>query len=239
MRGTTLNVPSFWMLACTRSLMKRASRSSSYSLPQRVLRSEARPILLGASSRPLASAANTAETLRRPRSLISRISSGFGSGTPGTYQCTDGSSTGASPTQLSKSALTSFLHEPQPVPARVALCDATRAGTGCGSCKKDVKALFESCVGDAPVEDPSVHWYVPGVPLPKPELIREIKLRGLCSVSAVFAALANGREDAPSKIGLASLLKTLWGKEYDDERDARFINDRVHANIQKDGTFSV
>src|SRR5438067_2109617 len=62
MRGTTLNVPSFWMLACTRSLMKRASRSSSYCLPQRVLRSEARPILLGASSRPLASAAKTAET---------------------------------------------------------------------------------------------------------------------------------------------------------------------------------
>jgi len=49
----------------------------------------------------------------------------------------------------------------------------------------------------------------------------------------------SSREDAPSKIGLASLLKTLWGKQYDDERDARFINDRVHANIQKDGTFSV
>jgi nitrite reductase (NADH) large subunit len=31
----------------------------------------------------------------------------------------------------------------------------------------------------------------------------------------------------------------VWKGEYDDERDARFINDRVHANIQKDGTFSV
>ncbi len=29
--GTTEKVASFWMLACTRSLMKRASRSSSYS----------------------------------------------------------------------------------------------------------------------------------------------------------------------------------------------------------------
>jgi nitrite reductase (NADH) large subunit len=36
-----------------------------------------------------------------------------------------------------------------------------------------------------------------------------------------------------------SLLITLWHKEYEDERDARFINDRVHANTQKDGTFSV
>ena len=40
-------------------------------------------------------------------------------------------------------------------------------------------------------------------------------------------------------MGLASLLKMMWADEYIDERDARFINDRVHANIQKDGTFSV
>jgi nitrite reductase [NAD(P)H] large subunit len=46
-------------------------------------------------------------------------------------------------------------------------------------------------------------------------------------------------EDEKSQNGLASLLKSLWNEEYIDERDARFINDRVHANIQKDGTFSV
>jgi nitrite reductase (NADH) large subunit len=40
-------------------------------------------------------------------------------------------------------------------------------------------------------------------------------------------------------MGLASLLKMMLGDRYIDERDARFINDRVHANIQKDGTFSV
>jgi nitrite reductase (NADH) large subunit len=31
----------------------------------------------------------------------------------------------------------------------------------------------------------------------------------------------------------------VWAGEYVDERDAKFINDRVHANIQRDGTFSV
>ena len=67
--------------------------------------------------------------------------------------------------------------------------------------------------------------------------IRELGLR---SVSSVFAALApGGAEDAKSKMGLASLLKMMWGGDYVDEKDARFINDRVHANIQKDGTFSV
>ena len=59
-------------------------------------------------------------------------------------------------------------------------------------------------------------------------------------MSSVFAALApDGAEDAKSKMGLASLLKMMWADEYIDEKDARFINDRVHANIQKDGTFSV
>ena len=33
MRGTTENVPSFWMFAWTRSLMKRAWRSSRWRLP--------------------------------------------------------------------------------------------------------------------------------------------------------------------------------------------------------------
>src|SRR4029453_7367542 len=60
----------------------------------------------------------------------------------------------------------------------------------------------------------------------------------LRSVSSVFAKLG-GEEDAKSKMGLASLLKMMWGDEYVDERDARFVNDRVHANIQRDGTFSV
>lgn len=120
-----------------------------------------------------------------------------------------------------------------------ALCEATRAGTGCGSCKPQVNELLESAAGDLVTEDPSTHYYVPGVPLRKPELITAVKEKQLKSVSAVFAVLANGKEDPASKAGLASLLKTIWHDEYEDERDARFINDRVHANIQKDRTFSV
>jgi nitrite reductase (NADH) large subunit len=121
-----------------------------------------------------------------------------------------------------------------------AVCAATRAGTGCGGCKRDVQAILENALGEGGLfEDPAVHYYVSGVPLAKPDLVREVRRLGLRSVSSVFAALAGGREDAASKPGLASLLKTIWGAAYEDERDARFINDRVHANIQKDGTFSV
>ncbi|HYL98499.1 MAG TPA: nitrite reductase large subunit NirB [Blastocatellia bacterium] len=120
-----------------------------------------------------------------------------------------------------------------------AVCNATRAGTGCGSCKPQVQGILEMASDGLVVEDPSAHYYVPGVPLAKPDLIKAIRERRLRSVSAVFNVLAGGREDPGSKAGLASLLKTIWGGQYEDERDARFINDRVHANIQRDGTFSV
>ncbi|MBA4191076.1 MAG: nitrite reductase large subunit [Planctomycetaceae bacterium] len=114
---------------------------------------------------------------------------------------------------------------------------ATRAGTGCGSCKKLVKGLIEAVAGGVKA-DPSEGWYVPAVPLDKPTLVAEVKARGLKSVSAVLAELGT-TEDEKSKAGLASMLKGIWGSDYIDERDARFVNDRVHANIQKDGTFSV
>jgi nitrite reductase (NADH) large subunit len=120
---------------------------------------------------------------------------------------------------------------------------ATRAGKGCGSCKGLVAQVVEwaaSQAGAAISEDVEANWYVPGIPYEKPELMRRIRELQLHSVSSVFAALApEGREDAGSKMALASLLHMMWGDEFVDERDSRFINDRVHANIQRDGTFSV
>ncbi|MDT5136341.1 MAG: nitrite reductase large subunit [Mycobacterium sp.] len=119
----------------------------------------------------------------------------------------------------------------------------TRAGKGCGSCKELVGQIVDWAAaesGAALVEDPQANWYVPGVPYEKPELMRLIRELELHSVSSVFAALAaDGREDANSKMALSSLLEMMWGDEFVDERDGRFINDRVHANIQRDGTFSV
>jgi nitrite reductase (NADH) large subunit len=117
--------------------------------------------------------------------------------------------------------------------------EATRAGMGCGSCKKLVEEVVEWAAEGQIEEDPSIHYYVPGVPFAKPELVEQIMARNLRSVSSVFDALAGGVEEVSAKMGLASLLKSLWGADYEDERDARFINDRVHANIQKDKTFSV
>jgi nitrite reductase (NADH) large subunit len=121
-----------------------------------------------------------------------------------------------------------------------AVMAATRAGMGCGSCKTLVNEVVDWFCGGQTDEDPSIHYYVPCIPMAKPELVTAIRAQGLKSVSSVFTALAvDGKPDAASKPALSSLLITLWNNDYVDERDARFINDRVHANIQKDATFSV
>ncbi|MEE2032482.1 nitrite reductase large subunit NirB [Rhodococcus chondri] len=120
------------------------------------------------------------------------------------------------------------------------VCGRTRAGKGCGSCKSLVSDLVACAAGGALQEDPAANWYVPCIPLAKPELIAAIRDRNLRAVSQVFAELApGGREDASAKMPLASLLRTIWGPDWVDERGALFINDRVHANIQRDGTFAV
>lgn len=116
---------------------------------------------------------------------------------------------------------------------------ATRAGAGCGACKGLVSELVGWYCGGAMEEDPSANYYVPSIPLTRSELNKVVREKNLRSVSSVFDALCDGKVDPASKPALASLLSIVWRGEYVDERDARFINDRVHGNIQKDGTFSV
>ena len=56
-----------------------------------------------------------------------------------------------------------------------AVMDKTRAGKGCGSCKLLVGQVVELAAGGAVEEDPSAHYYVPGIPLDKPTLMARIR----------------------------------------------------------------
>jgi nitrite reductase (NADH) large subunit len=120
-----------------------------------------------------------------------------------------------------------------------AVTAATRAGSGCGSCKGQVQEILEWAADGELEDDPASEYYIPSIPLTKPDLMDVVRKRELRSVSSVMDALGRDDSEPTIKPALASLLKMVWGAEYDDERHARFINDRVHANIQKDGTFSV
>ena len=94
--------------------------------------------------------------------------------------------------------------------------------------------------GDARAADPAAHYYVPGVPLDKPELVAADPRAGAAQRLGRVRG-ARGRTRGRRQQGRASprCSRRSGASEYDDERDARFINDRVHANIQNDGTFCV
>jgi nitrite reductase (NADH) large subunit len=112
----------------------------------------------------------------------------------------------------------------------------TRAGTGCGSCKPlvvDIVALAAGGLSDEPA------YLCPCRKQTREGLAAEVRAQGLKSVSEVADACGTGRECGACKPALAYLVSEVNANRHREERHARFINDRVHANIQNDGTFSV
>jgi nitrite reductase (NADH) large subunit len=113
----------------------------------------------------------------------------------------------------------------------------TRAGTGCGSCKPLVVDIVALAAGGEVADEP--HFLCPCRRQTREELAAAIRAEGLDSVSAVSASCGTGRDCGACKPALAYLVSEVNANRHREERDARFINDRVHGNIQKDGTFSV
>jgi nitrite reductase [NAD(P)H] large subunit len=112
----------------------------------------------------------------------------------------------------------------------------TRAGTGCGSCKDSVVELVAVETGGL-VEEPA--YLCPCRAQTREQLAAAIRERGLEAVSEVAETCGTGRECGQCKPALAYLVSEVNANRHREERAARFINDRVHANIQNDGTFSV
>jgi len=59
------------------------------------------------------------------------------------------------------------------------------------------------------------------------------------SAQEVLDIYGNGIGCEICKPALSYLVDVVWCGDHVEDRSARFINDRVHANIQNDGTFSV
>jgi len=73
------------------------------------------------------------------------------------------------------------------------------------------------------------------------EVRKRILAEGLKSMPAVMQALEWETADGCSgcRPALNYYLLCAWPGDYRDDKQSRFINERVHANIQKDGTYSV
>ena len=112
----------------------------------------------------------------------------------------------------------------------------TRAGAGCGSCKPivtELVALETGQTGDQPT------FVCPCRKLTREDVAATIREHELVSVSQIGSQCGAGRDCGACKPALAYLVSEINDNQHQEERGARFINDRVHANIQNDGTFSV
>lgn len=115
----------------------------------------------------------------------------------------------------------------------------TKASASCGGCKSQVEGLLQIYAGDAAV---SVKEGICGcTTLNRDEIVAEIKRMELKTIKEVMHVLDWKNTEGCSKCrpSLNYYLGMLWPTEYKDEKESRFTNERYHANIQKDGTYSV
>jgi nitrite reductase (NADH) large subunit len=117
------------------------------------------------------------------------------------------------------------------------LKERTRASTSCGTCTGLCEKLLRAVTPDFQEETRTTLCSC--VPFSYEQLRDMIRGQKLKSVEEVLNVYGNRKGCEVCKPALSYLLDMVWCGDHDEDRSARFINDRVHANIQKDGTFSV
>lgn len=116
----------------------------------------------------------------------------------------------------------------------------TKASGSCGSCAGLVGQVLAVALGDEFVV-PAAQSVCGCTDLTHDDVRRLIKSQELKSMAAVWQELGWKSVDGchVCRPALNFYLLADWPLEYRDDPQSRFINERKHANIQKDGTFSV
>jgi len=117
---------------------------------------------------------------------------------------------------------------------------STKASSSCGTCTSLVEKLMVLTLGDnyQPATVPPV---CPCTDIGHDEVRHRIRAQSLKSIPAIMQALEWNSSSGCAKCrpALNYYLVCEWPDDYADDYQSRFINERVHANIQKDGTYSV
>ena len=116
----------------------------------------------------------------------------------------------------------------------------TKASSSCGSCTGLVESLLAHTVGGDYSVAPHLKSICPCTEHTHDEVRASIKSQSLKTVDSVMTTMdwkTGGCTKCRPAINYYLLCQ--WPDEYKDESQSRFINERAHANIQKDGTYSV
>lgn len=117
----------------------------------------------------------------------------------------------------------------------------TKASASCGSCTGLVEQIISFTAGGDYSSSPKTKPMCACTDHSHQEVRDAIKIEKLLSIPAVMEMLnwktPNGCSSC--RPALNYYLISTWPKEAKDDPQSRFINERSHANIQKDGTYSV
>jgi len=116
----------------------------------------------------------------------------------------------------------------------------TKASASCGTCTGLVEQVLGATLGDDFVI-PAAQGVCGCTDLTHEDVRRLIKSKELKSQAAVWQELGWTTPDGchVCRPAVNYYLLADWPLEYRDDPQSRFINERKHANIQKDGTYSV
>jgi nitrite reductase (NADH) large subunit len=116
----------------------------------------------------------------------------------------------------------------------------TKASASCGTCTSLVEKLLVLSLGDA-YQPAAVQPICGCTDLGHDEVRRLIVAKQVKSIPAIMQELGWKTSGGCAKCrpALNYYLVCDWPGEYVDDSRSRFVNERVHANIQKDGTYSV
>ena len=137
---------------------------------------------------------------------------------------------------VTKAAIIEAIHK-RGVNTLAQLKECTRASTGCGSCTEHCQQLLKAVVPEFKEESERVLCKC--LPYSEEKLRDIVRGQRIFSVQEVLDIYSNGLGCEICKPALSYMMDVVWCGDHNEDRSARFINDRVHANIQKDGTFSV
>lgn len=117
----------------------------------------------------------------------------------------------------------------------------TNAGRSCGRCKPMIGKILAHTLGDQFDAAAQKTGLCGCTTLSRDEVVAEIKDKGLTSIKEVMNVLGWKNEEGCTKCrpALNYLLGMIYMDEYKDDRDSRLVNEKMHANIQKDGTYTV
>lgn len=118
----------------------------------------------------------------------------------------------------------------------------TKAASSCGSCAGLVEQILISTVGGAADVKPKSEKAICGCSdLNHGQIRKAIREQHLTSMAQTMAFLnwSTPNGCATCRPALNYYLISTWPGEAKDDPQSRLINERAHANIQKDGTYSV